>query len=172
MVMDPFKKPKIGPEDSANLSEQESEVRDLFDVSDVSDASVDSATEGIVEKVSELARERPGENQSGARCNVQTTQQDQRKTEADFGDRMALRERLLKNAPKPAEMRSQVRKILLKEQNKLEAEFRKYSRKKNYHLLGIAIMKLRGVVKQISEVAHASYDLLKEIWLRVVHHFA
>lgn len=169
MVMDPFKKPRVGPEERSNLPEEETEVRE---VSDVSDASLDSTSEGVVEKVSELAQEKPGENQSSAQSKGQSAQKDQKKPQADFSDRMALRERLLKNAPKPTEMRSQVKKILLREHSRLQSDLRKYSRKNDFHMMGLVFIKLRAVVREIAEVAHASYDLLKEIWLRVVHHFA
>jgi hypothetical protein len=54
----------------------------------------------------------------------------------------------------------------------LESDIRGYERRKEYHLLSAAVAQLRAVIRQIEIVAHAGYEALKEIWLKVVHRFA
>lgn len=67
-------------------------------------------------------------------------------------------------------MRVQIKEVLLKEKEALQKEVKK--NKRNYALLSEAMAKLRAVVKLLDDVRYASYELLKDIWLRVVHRFA
>ena len=69
-------------------------------------------------------------------------------------------------------MRAEVKKILEKEKVQLEGDIEKYRKKKQYHLLSASIMKLRMVVRQIEDLARASLDQVKDLWLKVIHKFA
>src|SRR3989344_7592186 len=131
------------------------------------------AVEGQVEgKVSELVKESAGEeikvsgggqDDGAARQTVNDEMKD---------DRAALKAKLLKNAPPEKVMRSEIETVLIRKKEKLESKVKKYRRKRNYHLLSLAVMQLRLVVRQLEEVAKAGYEALKDIWLKVVHRLA
>ncbi|MFA5792860.1 MAG: hypothetical protein WC897_03265 [Candidatus Gracilibacteria bacterium] len=136
------------------------------------DDSFGLGTELIEGKVSEIAGN-VSEKKSDSGKKATTQQKDDRSPKVIAEeDRTLLRERLLKNAPKEPEMRRQIKEILLKKKIFLEKDVSKYSRKGEYHPLSIAIANLRSVVRQLEIVAQASYEILREIWLRVVHKFA
>ncbi len=164
--MDPFK-------DHKNSAENESvETSEDLDVAPISDDGLDSETDMVEGRVSEIAQEKAGE-QSAQSSGKKVQKEEKKKVpQADLSDRMALRKKLLEAAPALTVMRSQVKKILVARKENLESAVAKHRRKRNYRLLSMAIMELRLVVRQIEELARAGYDALKEIWLKVVHKFA
>lgn len=164
--MDPFKRAKNSPENNESTKES-----DAIEVRDSNDAALDSET-GIVEgRVSEIAKDEASEQfQDGSKKS--TTKDDKKVKQLDLSEREALREKLLKNAPKEDIMREEIKEVLLKRKETLEADVAKYSRKKDYRLLSSAIMQLRLVIRQIEELARVSYEALKEVWLKVLHRFA
>jgi hypothetical protein len=80
-----------------------------------------------------------------------------------------LKAKLLKNAPKEVKMRQQVQRALEDRKYKLEKDIKRHKRKKEYHMLSLAIMQLRAVIHQLELLARASYDQLKKLWLRFIH---
>jgi hypothetical protein len=124
-------------------------------------------------RVSEIAGENVSENvaeQGGKSSSAAQTQDED--DAPQLSERELLREKLLKTAPQEREMRKEVKQVLLKKKVMLEKEVAKYKGSKDYCLLSLAIIHLRAVVRQLQIVARASYDLLKDIWLKVVHKFA
>lgn len=87
-------------------------------------------------------------------------------------DRSSLRERLLENAPTESVMKREVHAELTKKRDRLEGDVRKFKRRRNYHALANAIMQLREVVRQLEDLARASYEVIQDLWLRFVHKFA
>jgi len=163
--MDPFKHAKTNPEsDSTETSEK-------IVVNEGGDEALDSETGMVMGKVTEIAHEDASE-QTQAGGKKSTAQDDKKAAKPDLSERLALREQLLKAAPKESVMREEVRKVLVQKKEKLEADVAKYSRKRNYHLLSAAIMQLRLVVRQLEELARVGYAALKEVWLKVIHRFA
>jgi hypothetical protein len=160
--MNTFKNSKTAPDENLNESEQ-------LEATEISDDGLDSETGLVAGEVSEIAGDSASENKAQG-AGQKSQAQAAKKTEVDLADRVALRDRLLATAPKEGVMRGQVRQELLKEKEKLESEVKKY--KHNYSMLSEAMAKLRAVVKLLAEVSHASYEALKEIWLRVIHRFA
>ena len=69
-------------------------------------------------------------------------------------------------------MRAQVLHELNQKKVALESDIRGYESRKEYHLLSAAMAQLRAVIRQLEIVAHAGYEALREIWLKVVHKFA
>jgi len=137
-----------------------------------SDYSFGLGIEIIDGKVREIAGEM-SENKSDGAKNHSGQQSDNRSAKViKEEDKALLKERLLKNAPKEPEMRRQVKEILLNKEISLKDDLRKYSRKREYYLLNATLTELRSIVRQLEMLANASYELLKEIWLKVVHKFA
>ena len=131
---------------------------------------VSESADLIEKQVSEVA---PNLSTKANGQNSSQSQTQQKKTDDDQGtERDLLRARLLKQAPKPTAMRAEVKKILEKEKVQLEGDIEKYRKKKQYHLLSASIMKLRMVVRQIEDLARASLDQVKDLWLKVIHKFA
>ncbi len=165
--MNPFKDSKSGPEENLNSSE-------VLVATEVPDAALDAETGLVSGEVSEIAKEGASENKAqgqGKKGDDDTSNATKEKKQlADLDDRMALRERLLATAPQESTMRKEVKLELLKKKESLESDVKKY--KHNYAMLSEAVAQLRMVVKQLQELAHASVEALKEIWLKVVHKFA
>ncbi len=165
-AMDPFKTHK-------NSAENEPvETSEDLDIVEISEDDLDSETDMVEGRVSEVAQEKASEQSAQSSGKKAKTDDKKKVPVADLSDRKALREKLLEAAPAAQVMRSQVKKILVARKENLESAVAKHRRKKNYRLLSMAIMELRLVVRQIEELARASYDALKEIWLNVVHRFA
>lgn len=152
-------------------SEQGSEELVVIDASEDSQG-LDSEAGLVASQVSEVAKENASEQSKGGQGQGSKTVQDQKKKEEHLDERMLLRERLLENAPNTPLMRREVESVLLTKKSRLESSIGKLNRGKEYELLSRTIAELRQVVHQIELVAHASYELLKDIWLRVVHKFA
>jgi hypothetical protein len=128
---------------------------------------------GLVgEQVSEVAKEKASEQGKGSRAQCSKNGGDSKKKPSALDERMMLRERLLKQAPKALIMRREVESVLLTKKSRLESSINKLSRSIEYDLLSEAVAELRKVVLQIHLAAHASFEVLQEIWLRVVRKFA
>lgn len=124
-------------------------------------------------EVSEIAHDNASENGSGSKPQKDDDTSNatkEKKALADLDDRTALRERLLAHAPMESAMRKEVKETLLAKKEALQKDIHKH--RHNYALLSEAMAQLRAVVRELKALAHASYDALKEIWLRVVHKFA
>lgn len=134
---------------------------------DTRDQALESEAVVVEGRVSEIAKTSAGEE-------IQTSSggDDDGQQKDDSGakdDKAALKAKLLASAPKEKVMRHEVQVVLEKRKSQLESQVRKYKKKKNYHLLSVAIMRLRLVIRQLEDLAKAGYDKLKDIWLSVVH---
>ncbi len=166
--MNPKKDPYSAKE-SHNSESNSVEVR----VVDSSTNEVLDAEVGMVgEQVGEVASENASEQAKGGKKKDDRAQKATKKRDPAFEEHIMLREKLLATAPEAREMRSQVESILLTKKSHLESSISRLSRGTDFDLLSRTIAELRLVVHQISLAAHASYEVLKEIWLRVVHKFA
>jgi hypothetical protein len=68
-------------------------------------------------------------------------------------------------------MIKQITKKLRQEEKKLTKEFGKLSKTahKNAFQLNIVVMQLRKVKDYFAILAHATYELIKHLWLKIVH---
>ncbi len=127
-------------------------------------------------KVSEIAKKSPSESSSASSYGQGNSKHGSQGYKGDgsvaITERELLRTKLLKSAPSASVMKAQVRKVLKKEQAKLEEDMNKFRRKGQYHHMNITLMRLRRLARQIQEIALLSIEQLKEMWLRVVHNFA
>lgn len=165
--MNPFKNSKSAPEENLDSTE-------VLEATEVQDGALDEETGLVSGEVSEIAKNNASENKAmaaGKKGDDDTSNATkEKKALVDLSDRLALRDRLLATAPKESEMRKEIKQELLKKKESLESDVKKY--KHNYALLSEAVSQLRAVVRQLNEIAHASYEALKDIWLKVVHRFA
>lgn len=158
--------PKNRPSEELNSNVQPESVEIHFD-------DLDSEVDALEGKISEIARDQTSENPSNS--SVKTSGQQSTQTtrkDSTLDERQLLREKLLKSAPPLPKMRQELTKVLVQKKTRLEGDIRNLSRRKEYDLLSQAIAQLRAVVRQLEIVAHASYELLKEVWLRVIQKFA
>ena len=134
---------------------------------------LDSESEGFEGRISEIAQGNASENGSGTQSSSSKQgDNSSKKDDVRLTERELLRARLLKHAPKAPEMRHEIQAVLEKKKVALERNIHSYSKKKQYDLLGEAFRQLRQLARQMEAVATASYELLREIWLKVVHRFA
>ncbi len=163
--------PKKDPSHSVETHASESssvEVR----VVDTSNDTLGEEVGLVGEQVSEVATENASEQGKGSQAQGSKKDDGQKKKPSALDERLMLRERLLEQAPPVHRMRNEVESVLISKKNHLESNIRSLRRGKEYDLLSQAVSELRKVVHQIQLAAHASYEVLKEIWLRVVHKFA
>lgn len=162
------------PSDDKKLSPENSHESDDSVVRiDASEDSIDLENEMADGIIAEIAGEIAAENKSDAAAKTGQTQQTaQKKDDATADDRLALRDRLLKTAPKENVMRSEIVKELEQKKIQLENDIRGYERRKEYDMWSASVAQLRAVLRQLELVARAGYEALKEIWLKVVHKFA
>lgn len=83
----------------------------------------------------------------------------------------AIRAKLLARVPPQEVMVRQIKKKLYGEQHKLLRHVGDLSRRadKNAYLLTEIIKKLRVVREYFSVLAHATYEMVKHLWLKIVH---
>lgn len=161
--MNPFKDSKNRPDENLNDAE-------VLEATEIQDDALDTETGLVSGEISEIAKDGTSENKAGATGQKSQAQDQKKVAQPDLSDRLALRDRLLATAPKESVMRVQIKEVLLKEKEALQKEVKKH--KHNYALLSEAMAKLRAVVKLLEDIRHASYELLKDIWLKVIHRFA
>lgn len=166
--MNPFKDGSEAPEENQIDTE-------LLEATEMMNGDLDEETGLVSGEVSEVAKDNASENKAqsqGKKSDDDGTSNATKEKNAlvDMSDRLALRDRLLANAPEEKVMRSEVKRELMKKKESLESDVKKY--KHNYAMLSEAVAQLRAVIRQLNEIAHASYEALKDIWLKVVHRFA
>lgn len=83
----------------------------------------------------------------------------------------AIRARLLKSAPSQETMVKQIKKHLYKEERQLEKELSSLEGKaaKNAYEMANVVAKLRKLKEYFSILAHATFELVKHLWLKIVH---
>lgn len=83
----------------------------------------------------------------------------------------AIRAKLLAAIPTQEEMVRQIRKKLDREEKRLAREMKKLQRKPHLHAfeLTIVVAQLRAVREYFFRLAHATYEMIKHLWLKIVH---
>lgn len=83
----------------------------------------------------------------------------------------AIRAKLLASAPPHEMMVKEIRKKLFKEEHQLEKECSKYLARadKNAYELSVVVRKMRQVKAYLAIIAHATYEMVKHLWLKIVH---
>ena len=138
-----------------------------------SGAKVAETVEGLdvmtgAEKVSEV-KEKASEQKPVQKTQTGTKQQ-AKKTTAE--SEAAIKERLLKKLPAPVIMKHQIKHELNKEVSKLKSQARQANRKGAAYELNKIVARLRELKELISSLAHATYEYIRNLWLKVVHGIA
>lgn len=83
----------------------------------------------------------------------------------------AIRAKLLAALPSQEVMIKQIRKKLFKEEKILEKRMKKLQKSahKNAFQLTVVVRQLRKVREYFSLLAHATFEMLKHLWLKIVH---
>lgn len=71
--------------------------------------------------------------------------------------------------PKHTVIKQQVQTALIKEENKLMKQAKKYSRKGDFFNLNKVLAKIREIRFVLYDLAKATYEVLKNLWLKYVH---
>lgn len=82
-----------------------------------------------------------------------------------------LRARLLASPPTPERMQADIRKVLKKQEHVLEGEISSLKKQahKNAYQLTQVMGQLRVVKDYFNQLAKATYEVLKHLWLKIVH---
>lgn len=86
-------------------------------------------------------------------------------------EREAIRAKLLAALPPQEVMIKEIRKKLYKEEKVLTKRMKKLQKKSHTQAfqLTIVVAQLRRVSEYFSILAHATYELVKNLWLKIVH---
>lgn len=76
---------------------------------------------------------------------------------------------LIASKPPAEEMVRDINAKLKQEKKYLKTDERKYRRMGDLNNLGKIIARLREINESMATVAHATYELLKKLWLKIVH---
>lgn len=108
--------------------------------------------------------ERPSEQSSGGSTGDQSGQ-----TQAQ--QMQARRQQLINSKPTKSKMVSDIRKTVSSELRRLEIKEARAKRNavEAAKELNEVVAQIRGMRKILSGLAHATYDQLKKLWLKVVH---
>jgi hypothetical protein len=155
-----------------NLARAEAAAAKFAPEAPADNAALDSQTEMVEGKVTEIAKTSAGENATGQKSQQSTNKEEKKYVDPLKSDRAKLRDHLIKTAPPEKLMKKELKKVLLKKKVKLEGAIKKHRRKKNYHLLSKAIAQLRQVVFELKSLASMSFEAVRDTWLKVVHKFA
>ena len=117
--------------------------------------------------VSEITSETAGEENTGSSTSAaQIASQAQR---AAFEEE---KKALIASNPPEEEMMRDINIKLKKEKNDLKGDERKYRRTGDLNNLGKIVARLREINETMATVAHATYEILKKLWLKIVHGIA
>ncbi|MFA6521562.1 MAG: hypothetical protein WCT53_04215 [Candidatus Gracilibacteria bacterium] len=133
---------------------------DVLGANSVDNAESQDGAEAIDGKISESAGEDKSKYAAG-----------QGKAKRTDDEIEAIRAKLLAAIPPREVMIKQITKKLRQEEKKLTKEFGKLSKTahKNAFQLNIVVMQLRKVKDYFAILAHATYELIKHLWLKIVH---
>lgn len=148
--------------ESATAAVESGTLREAFGVLNESGESAEDGVEamGHVSEKSSEGRERKGD---GVAASSKGDDDDaQQKAEK-------MRQKLINSKPSKAKMLNDIRKHFKAEKRVLKKDLRKYSKTGDWHRYNGVIAKLRRIKETISNLAHATYDALKNAWLKVVH---
>lgn len=88
-----------------------------------------------------------------------------------FDEREALRAKLLASLPSEAVMRKQILTVLQKKERVLMREQRRLVRLayRAAYQLNTVVARLREIRRYFAMIAHATFDIVKHLWLKIVH---
>ncbi|MBP9718496.1 hypothetical protein KBD59_04345 [Candidatus Gracilibacteria bacterium] len=83
----------------------------------------------------------------------------------------AIRAKLLASAPPQETMVREIKRKLLKQEHQLEKEYKKLFNKaqKNPYQFAEVVRKIRKIKVYFSVIARATYEMVKHLWLKIVH---
>jgi hypothetical protein len=122
-------------------------------------------SEGLtgVERVIEVASEQV--NEQGSTGKAQATVQASQKDE-DMAD---IKLKLKESKPPKKNMIHEIEAVLKKEERVLNKQKRKYIKSQAYKALNQVFARLREIKRILKELADATYEYIKNMWLKLVH---
>lgn len=145
------------PEHAKNVQKQAQELLHATDSGESAEGQEDMEADGRVS-------EGTGEDKSRAPVGGSTAQYTDDQIEA-------IRAKLLANLPTPEIMIKQIRKKLNKEEKVLTKRMAKLQKKShlNAYQLTQVVAKLRKIREYFAMLARATFEMIKHLWLKIVH---
>ena len=159
-----IKKQQSAPDhkaESATAAVESGTLREAFGVLNESGDSAEDGAEamGHVSEKSSEGKERRGDGSMTSS-----------KGDSDDGATVQdIRNQIINSKPTKKQMLTDIKKHFKKEKKVLHKEMTKYAKKGNWHEYNGAMARLRQIRDMFSNLAHATYDALKNAWLKVVH---
>lgn len=92
-----------------------------------------------------------------------------RKGDDDSATVQGIRQQIINSKPTKKQMLNDIHKYFAKEQKVLHKRMMKYASQDDWHEYTSAMARLRQIRDMLSNLVHATYDALKNAWLKVVH---
>ena len=144
--------------ESPNFPSEARNVREAFGTLDSSESG-ETGVETGVGKVSERSSE--GKESRGAG--------DTRPAGRGSDDAVHIRQQLLASKPPKTVMLLEIKRHFRKETHVLHKDLRKYERQGDWHRYNGVVARLRQIREIFEQLVHATYDAIKNVWLKVVH---
>lgn len=81
----------------------------------------------------------------------------------------SVRQQIINSKPTKKQMLNDIHKHFKKEQKMLHKKLIRCARREDWHEYTGAMARLRQIRDMLSNLVHATYDALKNVWLKVVH---
>lgn len=146
--------------ETATAAVESGTLREAFGVlNESSDSSEDGAESmGHVSEKSSEGKERKGDASASAK-----------KGDGDDVTVQSVRQQIINSKPTKKQMLNDIHKHFKKEQKILHKKLIRCARREDWHEYTGAMARLRQIRDMLSNLVHATYDALKNAWLKVVH---
>ncbi|MBI2464177.1 hypothetical protein HYV57_04430 [Candidatus Peregrinibacteria bacterium] len=154
-----------------NQETRESE-KNLREATKMAGEGIEGTLEGInfgTERVSEKISEHTSENGSSVKKTQHQTSQVAKKATNVKESADAIKARLLNSMPTEQVMKREIKTMLDQDIHQLLKKARLAEKKGNAFELNKLVAKIREIKDILASIAHATYEMLKNLWLKVVH---
>ena len=144
--------------ESATAAVESGTLREAFGVLNESGESAEDGAEamGNVSEKSREGSERKGDGISGG----------SKGDDDDDATVQDIRQQIINSKPTKKQMLTDIKKHFKKEKKVLRKEMKSYAKKGDWHEYNSSMSRLRQIKDMLSNLAHATYDALKNAWLK------
>lgn len=148
-----------GRAEGATAAVESGTLREAFGILNESGEAAEDGVEamGNVSEQSSEGRERKSDS-------AQTS-----KKRDDSAKAQSIRQQIINSKPTQRQMLNDIHKHFKKEQKVLHKKMMKCANAEDWHEYNGAMSRLRQIRDTLSNLVHATYDVLKNAWLKVVH---
>lgn len=155
-----------------STQESRESEKNLQEATQMAGEGIEGALEGInlgTEKISEKIGEHTSENAGSVGKTQQQTSQVAKKASKVKESADAIKARLMNSMPTEQVMKREIKTMLDQDIHQLLKKAHLAEKKGNAFELNRLVAKIRAIKDILASIAHATYEMLKNLWLKVVH---